>query len=126
MGWFWDTITGAETARGNELDRRTAELDAIARAKGRWTPENEAIVADHRAQNDVEVATYQRSVFEAAGQGAQEGLQRTAGVINDTINSAAGNALGFVWGAIPVWIWVVAALVGAWYLGLIRPAMFKK
>lgn len=118
--WFWDTLTGAETARGRELDARIAELDARARERGVWTPENQRIVEDHRAQNDVEVEDYQASVARAAGQGASEGLRQTAGVINDTINSAAGNALGFVWGAIPVWLWILAAVAAAWYLGLIR------
>lgn len=122
MGVLWDAITGAEQARGEELDRRKAELDARARARGAWTPENDAIVQEHAAQQSADTADMTASVIDAAEEGAQEGLNQTADTIRSTVNTVASSTASFVWSAIPGWLWLVGAAVALGYaysLGLI-------
>lgn len=123
MGWFWDTVTGAEQASGAELDRRTAELDARARERGAWTPANDAIVQEHRAQQEADTAQQTSSVIDSAVEGAQEGLMSTADAVRGGINSVASSAGKFVWSAIPGWLWVVGVgvvMAWAWSQGLLR------
>lgn len=127
MGWFWDTVSGAEQARGEELDRRTRELDAMARARGAWTPENDAIVAQHRDQQEVDTATGNASVLDEFKAGAEQGLADTAATVNDTLNGVAKSALGFTWRALPWWVWAGAAGYLFWRFDLFTKArrLFK-
>lgn len=120
--WLWDTVTGAETARGEELDRRTRELDANARARGAWTPENDKIVEAHRTQQEADTETGNQSVLDAFQAGAQEGLQSTAEKVNDTLNGVAKSALGFTWRALPWWVWAGAAGYLFWRFDLFTKA----
>lgn len=120
--WFWDTISGAEQRRGEELDRRTRELDALARQRGAWTPENAAIVEQHRNQNEQETATGNESVYQEFKAGAEQGLQDTAAAVNDTLNAAAANVVGFTWRALPWWVWAGAVGYLFWRFDLFTKA----
>ena len=120
--WIWDTITGAEERRGEELDRRTRELDELARRRGAWTPENDAIVQRHRAENEAQTAAQNESIAQEFKAGAEQGLRDTAASVNDTLNAAAANVVGFTWRALPWWVWAGAVGYLFWRFDLFNKA----
>ena len=55
----------------------------------------------------------QGEIYQAAGEGAVEGLKELPGTVRGGLNSAFSWSLGFI----PWWGWVGALLWLAWYLG---------
>ena len=123
--WFWAT-TGktasaieAETARNNEI---LAKRDADLIARGVW---------DERArqahEENVRAETYADNiggqVADAAQEGALEGLDSMQSAVKDTVTSAAKFSLRATLGWVPWWVWIVLAVVAAFRLGLLAPAL---
>ena len=54
-------------------------------------------------------------------QGLQEGLNNEANVVRGTLNGVAGGTLSTLWKAIPLWAWLLLAVYGLWWIGLLGP-----
>ena len=123
--WLWGIDVDAEQRRAEELDRKIAEQNALARARGRWTEEEyERAEANREAMlNNPE---YTPDLWPEFASGAIEGLQAFPERVSGAITSTAG------WSArlIPRWVWALAVIAGAWYLavwlGLIRRGLFAR
>jgi hypothetical protein len=130
MGWFSKLFTGVdldeEAKRNAELEEWRGRLDANPRMERVWEP---ADWYAHERQMASEAAafnatTYDDQVWQAAREGAVEGLENMQGAVKDTLSGAAGFTLKGVFGFIPGWVWAVGLVGGglyaAWHLGLLR------
>lgn len=118
-GWsdLWDVVTGKSQAESDAADRKLRELNDAAYQSGRITREvydttNAHI--DQQAQDTVGL------VVEDARRGALDGANVIADTIRTTANGVAETAGGFVWRAVPWWVWLLALAYVAWQFGLVR------
>lgn len=113
QGWgdLWDVVSGSEQERGEELDRRLAELNRDALESDRWTREQ----FNQAEENRMAGATgdTRSEVLGAAADGAVEGLKTIPDKIRGTVDGVAGWTLG----AVPWWLWIVGAAGLFLYLG---------
>lgn len=99
-----------ETERGQELDRRNAELNQKKIERGQMTPW-EAKQQEARFEYSTEQQT--ADIIEDAKQGAVDGLKSVPLAVKDTVNAVTGWTLS----AVPWWLWLVPIIYAAWYLG---------
>lgn len=111
-----------ETARGEELDRRNAELNRKKVERGQMTWEEAKEQEDRfyypSTQQDYEILS-------DAGEGAVDGLEAIPSTVKGTLNSVAGWTLG----AIPWWLFLIPIGYGLWYIGAfdrLRGILIKK
>lgn len=137
--WFY-VATGktasaieAETAANNAiLDKRNADL----LERGVWTQKDQAASDQQRAAEDYWRQPGYDVAYEAkagAIEGAQnvvevtqEAVKATAEVVNQTANAVASTTAGFVWRAVPWWLWIAVLVWGAWQLGLVKKGLGLK
>ncbi len=116
MSWNplnWLPITGGQSidslqAQSDAADAKLKELNDRALADGRLTPESYKIAEQNRLAGVLSVG---QEVYQQAGEGAIEGLQREQKVIRTAINDTASGVLG----AFPVWLKVIGVLVLLWF-----------
>jgi hypothetical protein len=124
-GWLWGIDIDQEKRRAEELDKKIAEQNALARQRGIWDEaEYERAEANREAmKNNPE---YTPDLWPEFAAGALEGLQAIPDRVSGAISSTAG------WSArlIPRWLWLLIVIGGAWYLavwlGLIRKGVFAR
>ena len=124
--WLPSWLTGgidlsAEEARARELDTKTQALNAAALDRGIWTEDQYYQAEANRAQNAAEIPQYYAEVYDAAKVGAIEGLGGMADGVRNSVNAVAGGGLGFIWRAVPWWVWILGGLYLAFQLGLLGP-----
>lgn len=132
MAWYnpftWSWVLGgidleAEQRRRAELEAWEKRLDQEALKRQVWTDQQWQTVQTQRAAEAAaygSASDYQAQVTQAAKEGAVEGLTRMQSGFTGAVNSAAGFGLRSVLGFVPWWVWLGAALYGAWRLGLLR------
>lgn len=112
-GWgdLWSVMTGAEQRRGEELDRRLAELNRDALESNRWTQEQFNAAEANRL--DGATGNTRGEVIEAAAEGAVEGLVS----LPDNVRRGVDGAARWTLSAVPWWAWIVGGVALFVYLG---------
>jgi hypothetical protein len=132
MAWY-DFGLSEETARAKELRKKDLELTLRRREAGLYASDGAftndyerranaplfGYRSDDQGKNQAVTSAYSE-VGAAAVQGAKEGLSNivdgTADVISTTLNGTGG----FIFKAIPWWVWVGAVLYGLIQLGALN------
>lgn len=118
---LWSWLTGidleAEEKRGAELDAIIAQQNRAAVQRGIWTGEQAEMAEDHWQLMTGQTSDVVGQVSDEFLVGAEEGFYATAGGISKGLNSVAGAAGGFVWRAVPWWVWLAGLGWVAWQLG---------
>lgn len=126
MGFLSKLFTGvdtdAEAKRAEELAAWEARLNANPRMQQVWTPEDWLA---HEQQAAAEAAayapaTYDDQVWQAAKEGAAEGLADMQRSVKDAATGAAAWSLRGVFGFVPWWVWLGGAFYVAWRLGFLK------
>lgn len=132
MAWY-DFGLSEETARAEELKKKDLELTLRRKERGLYASDG-AFVNDYERRANAPLFGYRSDdqgknqavtsayaeVGSAAVEGAKEGLGNlvdgTASVISSTLNGTGG----FIFKAIPWWVWVGAAVYGLVQLGALN------
>jgi len=124
--WIKTQVTGVdiekEVAIGQQQDALIAEYQARQYADGIWTA-SEYDAAKVRAAEQA-ATTYKAQVQAEFDKGLKEGKANVSGAIGSTINAAASPFTAILSG-IPAWLWLVAAGIIAFKLGLLD-GLFRK
>ena len=111
--WNGDSINSLQS-QSDAADAKLKELNDQALADGRLTPESYKIAEANRLAGVLDVG---QEIYQQAGEGALEGLEKEQKVVRTAINSTASGVLG----AFPVWFKVGAVVALLWvgfsYLG---------
>lgn len=126
MGWFSKLFTGVdldeEAKRNAELEEWRARLDANPRMERVWEPgdwyAHEQQMASEAAEYNP--TTYDDQVWQAAGEGAVEGLESMQTGVKDTLTGGIGFGLSGVLGFVPWWVWLGGLAYAAWHFGLLK------
>lgn len=132
MAWYnpftWSWVLGgvdleAEQRRRAELEAWEKRLDEQARKSvwadpGTWQTVQTQRAAEAEAYGSAR--DYAAEVTRAAQEGAIEGLERMQRGVTGALDTAAGYSLRAVLGFVPWWVWLGAAVYGAWRLRLFR------
>lgn len=124
--WFYGVDVDAEEKRKAALDEWQAKLDAEPRMETVWSPQDRM---QHELQLQAEAADFEagsleKQVDQAFVTGAKEGLAAEAAAVRGTVNTVAGKVLPetikTILAFLPWWVWLSAALYGAWRIGLLQ------
>jgi len=118
-GWtdLWDVLTGKAQAESDAADAKLKKLNDDKYARGEWTREQYDTAENHRVTGAVDAQAQVAADFKA---GAVEGLGNVADTVRSAANGVAETAGGFVWKAVPWWVWVLALGYVAWQFGAVR------
>lgn len=129
-GWItdaWFKLTTGKTA--SDIEAETAKNNAILAARdadliqrGIWDKQ-----AQQQHWENTQRETYAENtggqIFEAAKEGAVEGLDAMQTAVKDTVTGATTFSLRSVFGFVPWWVWILGLGYVAFRLGLLTPAL---
>ncbi len=116
----WMFGNDAEIARGQALDAQIAAGDKERLDNGTWTQEQYDHGMADLSNNSAD--TYSSQLDGAFVEGWTEGKDKLTGGIKGVFNGLGG----FVWDAVPLWVWIGAAIYVLWWFGAIGKNMFKR
>lgn len=123
-GWgdLWDVLTGKSQAESDAADARLKKLNDEKYARGEWTREQYDTAEGHRVSSAIDAKAQVAADFNA---GAMEGLGNVADTVRTAANGVAETAGGFVWRAVPWWVWLLVLGYVAWQFGAVRRLLGK-